>query len=163
MSLISDIHARQILDSRGNPTIEVDVVTECGAFGRAAVPSGASTGKYEAVELRDGDHTIYMGKSVQKAIDNVNGVLYDSLVGFPIEDQAGIDNLMIDIDGTPNKAILGANAMLAVSLASAKAAAASNNCHSSGQERSCAMEKFGSQLRCAPAHFHPCLCISLSD
>jgi len=125
MTLITDIHARQILDSRGNPTVEVDIATDSGSFGRAAVPSGASTGKYEAVELRDGDHTIYMGKSVQKAIDNVNGVLYDSLVGFPIEDQAGIDNLMIDIDGTPNKAILGANAMLAISLASAKAAAAS--------------------------------------
>jgi len=125
MSLISDIHARQILDSRGNPTIEVDVVTESGAFGRAAVPSGASTGKYEAVELRDGDKSIYMGKSVHKAIDNVNGPLYDSLVGLPIEDQAGIDQLMIDIDGTPNKSIMGANAMLAISLASAKAAAAS--------------------------------------
>ena len=125
MSLISDIHARQILDSRGNPTIEVDVVTECGAFGRAAVPSGASTGKYEAVELRDGDKSIYMGKSVHKAMDNVNGPLYDSLVGLPIEDQAGIDQLMIDIDGTPNKSIMGANAMLAISLASAKAAAAS--------------------------------------
>ena len=125
MSLISDIHARQILDSRGNPTIEVDVVTECGAFGRAAVPSGASTGKYEAVELRDGDKSIYMGKSVHKAINNVNGPLYDSLVGLPIEDQAGIDQLMIDIDGTPNKSIMGANAMLAISLASAKAAAAS--------------------------------------
>ena len=125
MSLISDIHARQILDSRGNPTIEVDVVTECGAFGRAAVPSGASTGKYEAVELIDGDKSIYMGKSVHKAIDNVNGPLYDSLVGLPIEDQAGIDQLMIDIDGTPNKSIMGANAMLAISLASAKAAAAS--------------------------------------
>ncbi|MEJ6710578.1 MAG: phosphopyruvate hydratase [Flavobacteriales bacterium] len=125
MSLISDIHARQILDSRGNPTIEVDIVTECGAFGRAAVPSGASTGKYEAVELRDGDKSIYMGKSVHKAIDNVNGPLYDSLVGLPIEDQAGIDQLMIDIDGTPNKSIMGANAMLAISLASAKAAAAS--------------------------------------
>ena len=125
MSLISDIHARQILDSRGNPTIEVDIVTECGAFGRAAAPSGASTGKYEAVELRDGDKSIYMGKSVHKAIDNVNGPLYDSLVGLPIEDQAGIDQLMIDIDGTPNKSIMGANAMLAISLASAKAAAAS--------------------------------------
>ena len=125
MSLISDIHARQILDSRGNPTIEVDIVTECGAFGRAAVPSGASTGKYEAVELRDGDKSIYMGKSVHKAIDNVNGPLYDSLVGLPIEDQAGIDQLMIDIDGTPNKSIMGANATLAISLASAKAAAAS--------------------------------------
>ncbi len=125
MTLITDIHARQILDSRGNPTVEVDIVTESGSFGRAAVPSGASTGKYEAVELRDGDQSIYMGKSVQKAVDNVNGLIYDSLVGFPIEDQAGLDNLMIEIDGTPNKALLGANAMLAVSLASAKAAAAS--------------------------------------
>jgi len=125
MTLISDIHARQILDSRGNPTVEVDIVTESGAFGRAAVPSGASTGKHEAVELRDGDKSIYMGKGVLKAIDNVNGPLYDSLVGMPIEDQAGIDQLMIDIDGTPNKSIIGANAMLAISLASAKAAAAS--------------------------------------
>ncbi|MDG1849098.1 MAG: phosphopyruvate hydratase [Flavobacteriales bacterium] len=125
MTLITDIHARQILDSRGNPTVEVDVVTESGAFGRAAVPSGASTGKYEAVELRDGDKSTYMGKGVLKAVDHVNGVLYDSLVGMPVEDQAGIDQLMIDIDGTPNKAILGANAMLAISLASAKAAAAS--------------------------------------
>jgi len=125
MTLISDIHARQILDSRGNPTVEVDIVTESGAFGRAAVPSGASTGKYEAVELRDGDMSIYMGKSVHKAIDNVNGALYDSLVGMPIEDQAGIDQLMIDLDGTPNKEILGANSMLAISLAAAKAAAAS--------------------------------------
>ena len=125
MTLISDIHARQILDSRGNPTIEVDVVTDSGAFGRAAVPSGASTGKYEAVELRDGDSSIYLGKSVLKAIDNVNGPLYDSLMGMSVEDQAGIDQLMIDIDGTPNKSIIGANAMLAISLASAKAAAAS--------------------------------------
>ena len=125
MTLISDIHARQILDSRGNPTLEVDIVTESGAFGRAAVPSGASTGKYEAVELRDGDRSIYMGKSVHKAIGNVNGPLYDSLVGMPIEDQAGIDQLMIDLDGTANKEIMGANAMLAISLASAKAAAAS--------------------------------------
>jgi enolase len=125
MSLITDIHARQILDSRGNPTVEVDVVTESGAFGRAAVPSGASTGKHEAVELRDGDNDVYMGKGVLKAVDNVNGVLFDSLVGMSVEDQAGIDQLMIDIDGTPNKAIIGANAMLAVSLASSKAAAAS--------------------------------------
>ena len=125
MTLISDIHARQILDSRGNPTVEVDIVTESGAFGRAAVPSGASTGKHEAVELRDADKSVYMGKGVLKAVDNVNGALYDSLVGMPVEDQAAIDQLMIDIDGTPNKAVIGANAMLAVSLASAKAAAAS--------------------------------------
>ena len=125
MTLISDIHARQILDSRGNPTVEVDVVTESGAFGRAAVPSGASTGKYEAVELRDADKSVYMGKGVLKAVDHVNGALYDSLLGMPIEDQAAIDQLMIDIDGTSNKSVIGANAMLAVSLASAKAAAAS--------------------------------------
>ena len=125
MTLISDIHARQILDSRGNPTLEVDVVTESGAFGRAAVPSGASTGKYEAVELRDADKSVYMGKGVLKAVDHVNGALYDSLLGMPVEDQAAIDQLMINIDGTSNKSVIGANAMLAVSLASAKAAAAS--------------------------------------
>ena len=125
MTLISDIHARQILDSRGNPTVEVDVVTDSGAFGRAAVPSGASTGKYEAVELRDADKSVYMGKGVLKAVDHVNGALYDSLLGIPVEDQAAIDQLMIDIDGTSNKSVIGANAMLAVSLASAKAAAAS--------------------------------------
>ena len=125
MTLISDIHARQILDSRGNPTVEVDIVTESGAFGRAAVPSGASTGKYEAVELRDADKSIYMGKGVLKAVDHVNGALYDSLLGMPVEDQAAIDQLMINIDGTSNKSVIGANAMLAVSLASAKAAAAS--------------------------------------
>ena len=125
MTLISDIHARQILDSRGNPTVEVDVVTDSGAFGRAAVPSGASTGKYEAVELRDADKSVYMGKGVLKAVDHVNSALYDSLLGMPVEDQAAIDQLMIDIDGTSNKSVIGANAMLAVSLASAKAAAAS--------------------------------------
>jgi len=125
MTLISDIHARQILDSRGNPTVEVDVITESGAFGRAAVPSGASTGKYEAVELRDADKSVYMGKGVLKAVDHVNGALYDSLLGMPVEDQAAIDQLMIKIDGTSNKSVIGANAMLAVSLASAKAAAAS--------------------------------------
>jgi enolase len=125
MTLISDIYARQILDSRGNPTVEVDVLTESGGFGRAAVPSGASTGKYEAVELRDADKSLYMGKGVLKAVDHVNGALYDSLIGMPVEDQAAIDQLMIDIDGTSNKSVIGANAMLAVSLASAKAAAAS--------------------------------------
>lgn len=125
MSLITDVFARQILDSRGNPTVEVDVVTESGSFGRAAVPSGASTGKYEACELRDGNSQIYMGKSVHKAIGHVNGVLYDSIIGMSVEDQTGIDHLMIDLDGTSNKSVLGANSMLAVSLASAKAAAAS--------------------------------------
>ena len=97
MTLISDIYARQILDSRGNPTVEVDVLTESGGFGRAAVPSGASTGKYEAVELRDADKSVYMGKGVLKAVDHVNGALYDSLLGMPVEDQAAIDQLMIDI------------------------------------------------------------------
>jgi enolase len=124
MNLITDVFARQILDSRGNPTLEVDIVTDSGAFGRAAVPSGASTGKYEAFELRDGNPEIYSGKSVHKAIGHVNGILCDSIIGMPVEDQVGIDHLMIDIDGTPNKSILGANALLAVSLASAKAAAA---------------------------------------
>ena len=113
MSLITDVFARQILDSRGNPTLEVDIVTDSGAFGRAAVPSGASTGKYEAFELRDGNPEIYMGKSVHKAIGHVNGILYESILGMPVEDQVGIDYLMIDLDGTPNKSFLGANAMLA--------------------------------------------------
>lgn len=123
MSLISGIHARQILDSRGNPTVEVDVVTENGAFGRAAVPSGASTGIHEAVELRDNDNSVYMGKGVLSAIKNVNDVLAEELLGMPVADQAGIDAMMLQIDGTPNKANLGANAILAVSLAVAKAAA----------------------------------------
>ena len=123
MSLISGIHARQILDSRGNPTVEVDVVTESGAFGRAAVPSGASTGIHEAVELRDNDKNVYMGKGVLSAIKNVNDVLAEELLGMPVTDQAGVDTLMLQIDGTPNKANLGANAILAVSLAVAKAAA----------------------------------------
>ncbi len=123
MSLISGIHARQILDSRGNPTVEVDVVTDTGAFGRAAVPSGASTGIHEAVELRDNDKNVYMGKGVLSAIKNVNDVLAEELLGMPVTDQAGIDAMMLQIDGTPNKANLGANAILAVSLAVAKAAA----------------------------------------
>lgn len=123
MSLISGIHARQILDSRGNPTVEVDVVTENGAFGRASVPSGASTGIHEAVELRDDDKNVYMGKGVLGAIKNVNDVLAEELLGLPVTDQAGIDATMLQIDGTPNKGNLGANAILAVSLAVAKAAA----------------------------------------
>ncbi len=123
MSFISDIHARQILDSRGNPTVEVDVVTENGLVGRAAVPSGASTGKHEAVELRDGDKTVYMGKGVLKAVANVNDVIADQLIGLDVTKQAYIDNLLIKIDGTENKAKLGANATLAVSMAVAKAAA----------------------------------------
>jgi len=123
MSLIESIHARQILDSRGNPTIEVDVITEGGAFGRAAVPSGASTGTHEAVELRDGDKKKYMGKGVLKAVDNVNTKIAEAIVGFPVYEQGLIDKIMIELDGTPNKGKLGANAILGVSLAVAKAAA----------------------------------------
>ncbi|MBX3242769.1 MAG: phosphopyruvate hydratase [Chitinophagaceae bacterium] len=127
MSFISDIHARQILDSRGNPTVEVDVVTENGLVGRAAVPSGASTGKHEAVELRDGDKTVYQGKGVLKAVANVNDVIADQLIGLDVTKQTYIDNLLIKIDGTDNKAKLGANATLAVSMAVAKAAAQESN------------------------------------
>jgi enolase len=123
MTAIIDITARQILDSRGNPTVEVDVTLESGAEGRAAVPSGASTGAHEAVELRDGDKTRYGGKGVLKAVDAVNGEIFDALSGFDVEEQIAIDRLLIDLDGTPNKARLGANATLGVSLACAKAAA----------------------------------------
>lgn len=123
MSQIIGIHSRQILDSRGNPTVEVDVYTESGAVGRAAVPSGASTGIHEAVELRDGDKSTYMGKGVLKAVKNVNTVIADELKGFPITEQIMIDNRMIELDGTENKGRLGANAILGVSLACAKAAA----------------------------------------
>ncbi|HEY6978969.1 MAG TPA: phosphopyruvate hydratase [Chitinophagaceae bacterium] len=123
MSYISDIHARQILDSRGNPTIEVDVITENGMLGRAAVPSGASTGIHEAVELRDGDKKIYGGKGVLKAVSNVNDVIAEQLTGYPVNDQVGIDKKLIELDGTDNKGKLGANALLAVSMAVAKAAA----------------------------------------
>lgn len=123
MSLIESIHARQILDSRGNPTVEVDVFTENGAFGRAAVPSGASTGTHEAVELRDGDKGKFLGKGVLQAVENVNSRIAEEIVGFPVFDQNLIDKLMIELDGTPNKGNLGANAILGVSLAVAKAAA----------------------------------------
>ncbi len=123
MTAITDIHAREILDSRGNPTVEVDVILESGAFGRAAVPSGASTGAHEAVELRDGDKGRYGGKGVEKACESVNGEIFDALAGMDAEDQVVIDQTMIDLDGTPNKARLGANAILGVSLAVAKAAA----------------------------------------
>lgn len=123
MSYISEIFARQILDSRGNPTIEVDVITDEGALGRAAVPSGASTGIHEAVELRDGDKKIYGGKGVLKAVKNVNEVIAPALLGYDVADQTGIDQMMIQLDGTPNKKKLGANALLAVSMAVAKAAA----------------------------------------
>ena len=123
MSFIESIHARQILDSRGNPTIEVDVVTENGILGRAAVPSGASTGVNEAVELRDGDKTRYLGKGVLKAVDNVNELIAEELIGLSIFDQKLIDKIMIELDGTDTKSKLGANAILGVSLAVAKAAA----------------------------------------
>jgi enolase len=123
MSAIIDIHARQILDSRGNPTVEVDVSLESGALGRAAVPSGASTGAHEAVELRDGDKKKYGGKGVLKAVDSVNGEIFDAVSGLEASNQLHIDRTMIDLDGTPNKARLGANAILGVSLAVAKAAA----------------------------------------
>jgi enolase len=123
MSYISEIFARQILDSRGNPTVEVDVITDEGALGRAAVPSGASTGIHEALELRDGDKKIYGGKGVLKAVKNVNEVLTPVLLGYDVADQTGIDEMMIQLDGTDNKGKLGANGMLAVSMAVAKAAA----------------------------------------
>lgn len=123
MSYIAEIFARQILDSRGNPTIEVDVVTADGASGRAAVPSGASTGIHEAVELRDDDKKVYLGKGVLKAVANVNDVIAPELEGYDVADQTGIDELMIRLDGTENKGKLGANALLAVSMAVAKAAA----------------------------------------
>lgn len=122
MSIILDVHARQILDSRGNPTIEAEVFTENGFLGRAAVPSGASTGKHEAVELRDGEKA-YLGKGVEKAVENVNGDIAAELMGMSVFEQRGIDQVMIDMDGSENKTVLGANAILAVSLAVAKAAA----------------------------------------
>ena len=122
MSLILDVHARQILDSRGNPTVEVDVITDNGFRGRAAVPSGASTGEYEAVELRDGGKE-YLGKGVLKAVENVNDIIAEEIVGMNVFDQNLIDKTLIDLDGTPNKSKLGANAILGVSLAVAKAAA----------------------------------------
>src|SRR6185437_7033156 len=122
---IVDILAREILDSRGNPTIEVDVTLEDGAFGRAAVPSGASTGAHEAVEKRDGDKSRYGGKGVSLAVDAVNGEIFDALSGVEAEDQRRLDRLLIELDGTENKSRLGANAILGVSLAVAKAAAES--------------------------------------
>ena len=124
MSLITSVYARQILDSRGNPTVEVEVETELGGFGRASVPSGASTGEWEAVELRDGDKNYYLGKSVLKAVDNVNEIIAEELeYAYDVTDQIGVDNAMIELDGTENKGKLGANAILGVSLAVAKAAA----------------------------------------
>ncbi len=123
MSYISDVFARQVLDSRGNPTVEVDVITDEGALGRAAVPSGASTGIHEAVELRDGDEKTYLGKGTLQAVKNVNTIITPALLGYDVADQTGIDKLMLELDGTPNKGKLGANALLAVSMAVAKAAA----------------------------------------
>ena len=123
MSYISEIFARQILDSRGNPTVEVDVITDEGAMGRAAVPSGASTGIHEAVELRDGDKKVYVGRGVLKAVKNVNTTIAPALLGYDVADQTGIDQMLINLDGTENKGKLGANGMLAVSMAVAKAAA----------------------------------------
>jgi len=123
MSYIVDVYAREVLDSRGNPTVEVEVTTECGAFGRALVPSGASTGIYEAVELRDGDKSRYLGKGVLEAVKNVNEIIAPALMDIDVTDQAGIDRLMIELDGTKNKGKLGANAILGVSMAVAHAAA----------------------------------------
>lgn len=123
MSYITDVYAREVLDSRGNPTIEVEVYTESGAFGRGMVPSGASTGEHEAVELRDGDKSRYLGKGVTKAVDNVNEIIAPALLGFDVLEQQAIDQFMIELDGTPNKGKLGANAILGVSIAVARAAA----------------------------------------
>ena len=123
MSTIIDVYAREVLDSRGNPTVEVEVYTESGAFGRAIVPSGASTGEHEAVELRDGDKSRYLGKGVVNAVNNVNEIIAPEIAGFDVTDQAGIDRAMIELDGTPNKGKLGANAILGVSMAVAHAAA----------------------------------------
>ena len=128
MSNITKIHAREILDSRGNPTLEAEVTLDSGAFGRAAVPSGASTGVREALELRDGDKSRYLGKGVTKAVNNVNTEISDALVGMDGQDQAALDNKMIELDGTDTKERLGANALLAVSLAASHAAADENNC-----------------------------------
>ncbi|ALO03691.1 enolase [Lactiplantibacillus paraplantarum] len=123
MSIITDIYAREVLDSRGNPTVEVELYTESGAFGRGIVPSGASTGEHEAVELRDGDKSRFMGKGVTKAVENVNKLIAKEIVGYDVTDQRAIDQAMIKLDGTPNKAKLGANAILGVSIAAARAAA----------------------------------------
>ncbi|EOD2372222.1 TPA: phosphopyruvate hydratase [Streptococcus pyogenes] len=123
MSIITDVYAREVLDSRGNPTLEVEVYTESGAFGRGMVPSGASTGEHEAVELRDGDKSRYLGLGTQKAVDNVNNIIAEAIIGYDVRDQQAIDRAMIALDGTPNKGKLGANAVLGVSIAVARAAA----------------------------------------
>lgn len=123
MSIITDVYAREVLDSRGNPTLEVEVYTESGAFGRGMVPSGASTGEHEAVELRDGDKSRYLGLGTKKAVDNVNNIIAEAIIGYDVRDQQAIDRAMIALDGTPNKGKLGANAILGVSIAVARAAA----------------------------------------
>jgi len=123
MSIITDVYAREVLDSRGNPTLEVEVYTEDGAFGRGMVPSGASTGEHEAVELRDGDKSRYNGLGTQKAVDNVNNIIAEAIIGYEVTDQQAIDRAMIALDGTENKGKLGANAILGVSIAAARAAA----------------------------------------
>ena len=125
MAMITDVYAREILDSRGNPTVEVEVYLEDGTIGVASVPSGASTGMFEAVELRDGDKGRYLGKGVEQAVENVNEKIGPEIIGFDASEQVAIDNLMIELDGTPNKGNFGANAILGVSMAVAKAAAAS--------------------------------------
>lgn len=125
MPFIEHVYAREVLDSRGNPTVEVEIITESGFFGRAIVPSGASTGEHEAVELRDGDKSRYLGKGVQKAVDNVNNIIEEAILGIDVTDQVGIDRIMIELDGTENKGKLGANAILGVSMAAAHAAAES--------------------------------------
>ena len=127
MNSIVEIQGRQILDSRGNPTVEVDVILADGSFGRAAVPSGASTGAHEALELRDGDKSVFLGKGVTKAVENINGPILQALLGLPATDQALVDKTMLELDATENKATLGANAILGVSLAVAKAGADFNN------------------------------------
>jgi enolase len=126
MAKIKQIHARQILDSRGNPTVEADVTLESGVMGRAAVPSGASTGSREALELRDGDKSYYVGKSVRKAVENINKTIAPALIGMEVENQSGIDNKMLELDGTEYKKNLGANSLLAVSMAAARAGAIEN-------------------------------------
>src|ERR1700685_947404 len=127
MSNIAAIHAREVLDSRGNPTVEAEVFLADGTFGRAIVPSGASTGEHEAVELRDGDNTRFLGKGVLKAVENVNGEIAESLANWDAFDQRALDNRMIELDGTENKGRLGANAILAVSMAAARAASPAYN------------------------------------
>ena len=129
MPFIEDVIAREVLDSRGNPTVEVEITLEDGSVGRAMVPSGASTGVHEAVELRDGDKERYLGKGTLKAVENVNTIIADQILGFDVFDQVGLDKMLIELDGTPNKGRLGANAILGVSMAAARAAAESLGLH----------------------------------